>query len=956
MIKKKVLFLIVLLIINISLNAEDAFIIRENTNFAWANNSIALDDGVVSIWADTKTSLWNVYVQKVDAAGNKLWNNGEPLLLDEYIDPSSGPINAVITSDNCVIFLWKDRISGNGFRLYAQKMNSAGEILWSQNNEILIDNTFFIQPYIIANDIGGTYIFYNGGDLGGVIGLNIDANANDLWSANPDPLFVDISLKGIVSDNNGGVIINYIEYSGDENLMATRINSNREILWNEIVAISLPNNYHPEITSVGNSNVIIRWRCDDAVIGQCIDVDGNQYWGTEGMVINDEASYVYLTGCGENFMMAYFVEDTQPDEYIFKIQKFDLNANALWNDATVLDYNWCNDFTITSTLDEGCYITWFWNSNIKAQFIDTNGNKLWGEDGILLGTDYSSEWSRGVVQIDELNDQIFCTWQLIKDGRSHLRYQCLDQTGNILLPGDGIDIQSGMQSGVYDYLLIGNDDSSYYLWEDCRYGQMRLFAQRVSPNGANYFSESGIALTNSASNNQLNFVAKAIPNGGVAVTWNEVKENEEFIRVRWQILNPDGTLLTFYGNDITTDVVNDQTNPQIDIVDECIIITWLENDQLKAQKLVDSAPVWGTNGSLLIESGNTDYYQLAGNYFFFKYLDGYYFQRIDENGNLTNGWPYPGVNATITTYYLEDMYEYSGDLVYTWRKNDAGIKDYGFQILNAEGVFTFPDDGFTIFDDVSFYNHDFLFDGCINLIHEADEGCNILMERYDLQGNAIWNGVTIQNSDYFNDLNSTKMGDNFLVTWYTNFNESTNTYMMQIIDSDGIPLPSTLTGDEFKVFSDQCYYQLASVTDADAAILFHRGFEEGSETTFYSSGLVSYLINSNDVPITENEIVTAAEIQLSNFPNPFNPTTEIRFQLSDSNEIESAEIAIYNLKGQKTKTIPVILSEVEGRGNEFSVIWNGTDDNEKQVSSGVYFYKLNVNGLTKASKKCLLLK
>ena len=91
--------------------------------------------------------------------------------------------------------------------------------------------------------------------------------------------------------------------------------------------------------------------------------------------------------------------------------------------------------------------------------------------------------------------------------------------------------------------------------------------------------------------------------------------------------------------------------------------------------------------------------------------------------------------------------------------------------------------------------------------------------------------------------------------------------------------------------------------------------------------------------------------QLSNHPNPFNPTTEIKFQLSNFSEIESAVIEIYNLKGQRIKTIPAILDGAKG-----TVIWNGSDENSKQVCSGVYLYKLNINGKTEAVKKCLLLK
>ena len=250
-----------------------------------------------------------------------------------------------------------------------------------------------------------------------------------------------------------------------------------EILWNQIVAVSLPSYYYPEITSVGMNDFIIWWRWDDSVIGQRLDLNGNSYWGAEGMEMNDEAIYVnsrtFLEGNEDSFLMTYTVEDTQPDEYIFKIQKFDLNGNTLWEDATVLNYSYNYLVDLITNVNQDCFIIWHKNTDFIVQKIDLNGDKLWGDEGITIGSGYSSEWTQGGLQINELNNQMLCTWQMIKDGRSHLRYQCLDQTGNILLPGFGVDIQSGMQSNIYDYLLIGNDDSSYYLWEDVRYGQLR---------------------------------------------------------------------------------------------------------------------------------------------------------------------------------------------------------------------------------------------------------------------------------------------------------------------------------------------------------------------------------------------------------------------------------------------------------------------------------------------------
>ncbi len=103
----------------------------------------------------------------------------------------------------------------------------------------------------------------------------------------------------------------------------------------------------------------------------------------------------------------------------------------------------------------------------------------------------------------------------------------------------------------------------------------------------------------------------------------------------------------------------------------------------------------------------------------------------------------------------------------------------------------------------------------------------------------------------------------------------------------------------------------------------------------------------------------------SAYPNPFNPSTTISFELT-AKDAKDAKIEIYNLKGQKVKTILVPESQNhrvsksakadKSQSHPLSVVWNGDDESGKPVSSGVYYYKLNVNGKTEAVKKCLLLK
>lgn len=95
-------------------------------------------------------------------------------------------------------------------------------------------------------------------------------------------------------------------------------------------------------------------------------------------------------------------------------------------------------------------------------------------------------------------------------------------------------------------------------------------------------------------------------------------------------------------------------------------------------------------------------------------------------------------------------------------------------------------------------------------------------------------------------------------------------------------------------------------------------------------------------------IVPVDNFNLFNYPNPFNPETTIVFNLSESGIVK---LEIFNIKGQKVKT----LADSYFEKNTHSIIWFGKDDNNKNLSSGVYFYKLTTPSKT-LTKRMLLLK
>jgi len=84
-----------------------------------------------------------------------------------------------------------------------------------------------------------------------------------------------------------------------------------------------------------------------------------------------------------------------------------------------------------------------------------------------------------------------------------------------------------------------------------------------------------------------------------------------------------------------------------------------------------------------------------------------------------------------------------------------------------------------------------------------------------------------------------------------------------------------------------------------------------------------------------------------NFPNPFNPTTTIRYSLSKSHNVS---LVVYNTLGQKIRTL---VDEPQSPGIH-AVQWDGTNDNGERVSSGLYFYRLKAGSLLSTKRMMLL--
>ena len=106
--------------------------------------------------------------------------------------------------------------------------------------------------------------------------------------------------------------------------------------------------------------------------------------------------------------------------------------------------------------------------------------------------------------------------------------------------------------------------------------------------------------------------------------------------------------------------------------------------------------------------------------------------------------------------------------------------------------------------------------------------------------------------------------------------------------------------------------------------------------------IISLTDSGNNIP----EVIKTSLDQ--NYPNPFNPITTINYSIANEGNVE---LEVYNIKGQKVK---ILINEMKEPGH-YQAIWDGTDNNKKQVASGIYLYRLSTGKKT-LNKKMLLLK
>lgn len=450
-----------------------------------------------------------------------------PVCLD-----SNAQQNAYIVTDGKkgAIIVWEDyRVDTTNPDIYVQRLDAHGFPKWTANGvAICTDTSHQNVPTITATPDGGAIITWqdrrNGYANKDIYAQKVDSSGNVLWRTNGIPICAKpLNQRNpiVASDTKGGAIFVWEDSAATNgyDIYAQRVNGAGTLLWGDsihpIAVCTQPlTQANPKIKPDGFGGAVICWQdrrfgLSYFIYAQRLDSIGDTDWTTDGVQVCSWAGgqtnpKIQPDGAGGAYIA--WEDKRNGSYYSVYSQRLDGNGNLLWNLNAIQIAPWLgSQSAIDMTTDgtDGAILTWkdirSGTYSIYTNNVTPAGNVTWSATGIEIATGIDPD-----IVGDGHGGAIIAWQDSVNAGGSWNVYsQRLDSTGAILWATGGapVSIAAGGQNSVKE--VACEDGGAIYSWQDKRNTINRnIFAQRLYADGtAN--SGAGIDELNSADANIL---------------------------------------------------------------------------------------------------------------------------------------------------------------------------------------------------------------------------------------------------------------------------------------------------------------------------------------------------------------------------------------------------------------------------------------------------------------------
>ncbi len=423
------------------------------------------DGGCYIAWFDNRNGSYAVYLQRLDALGNKMWASDGMLISDN--PQSSSLVDWDIASDNHnnAILTFTDTRDNDSLHAFAYLVDTTGTMLWGANGIRLSGDGDYQPNPVTCQTSDGNYVFaWIIANTPQTIALQkISLSGQKLWGADPiiysSGTSENYTYPEVVPSDNGSVLVVHTGYTG------------------------------PFYAAVVH------------IYAQKFDTDGNTVWADPGgvaiqdrggipfyvhpSVISDEADGAFVSWYDDwdsNNLFSSFVQHiTSTGTVAFPANGAEVSSNTTMHHIyPAIAYNSGSDQLYCFWLEETSLQD---NFAVYGQKFDAAGTKLWNSEGIAL----TSMTQNAMFQPHALSTDtsVFVIYaQGNQSGLNQGLYAFMtDADGNFSWNPAIVTMSDPTPQKLHEVSTIWTDDIAKIAWEDTRNDGGGIYAQNINPNG-----------------------------------------------------------------------------------------------------------------------------------------------------------------------------------------------------------------------------------------------------------------------------------------------------------------------------------------------------------------------------------------------------------------------------------------------------------------------------------------
>lgn len=421
-------------------------------------------------------------------------------------------INPKLVSDlkGGAIIVWEDHRNGTKADIYAQRIGADGIVKWDVNGKIVCNDTSDqSNPVIVVDSLGGAFIVWEDsrGAKKNLYAQYVDSSGNMLWANNGITVasrnFEQKNAK-LLNDLNNGVLVFWQDsVGGAYDIYGQRLDASGTAIWSGGIGICTMalSQVNPKAQVTNAGDIYVTWQdkrngSDYDIYVQKLSLAGAPQWTSNGINISNiagtQANPKIAIDAGNNPVIVW-QDKRNGSDYDVYAQQLNPSGSAQWaaNGTAVCSLLGSSQSAVdilTRGVSGGIFIIWkdarngTNNIDIYGQFLNLSGAAQWTSNGIPLANNAGNQLSPNSVS-DGAGGMII-SYQDSSGGDWNIRSQRINTSGTLLWNAAGVDIGTAANYQVNQDNVAADAGSCIYVFEDKRNGtDYDIYAYKLGMSG-----------------------------------------------------------------------------------------------------------------------------------------------------------------------------------------------------------------------------------------------------------------------------------------------------------------------------------------------------------------------------------------------------------------------------------------------------------------------------------------